>query len=62
MKNNDFKSRMVMQVHDELVFDAHESEIDTIKEMAVDKMQNAFQLEVPLKVDTGIGINWLEAH
>jgi DNA polymerase-1 len=57
-----FKSRMVLQVHDELVFDAHKDEIDIIRPLIVDKMQNAVKLSVKLKVDVGLGNNWLEAH
>lgn len=57
-----FKTRMILQVHDELVFDAHLDELDEIKQLVVDKMQNAYPLEVPLKVDLDTGKNWLEAH
>lgn len=57
-----FKSKMIMQVHDELVFDAHKDELDTIKPIITDLMQNAVKLDVPLKVDVGEGANWLEAH
>lgn len=57
-----FKTRMILQVHDELVFDAHLDELDDIKQLVVDKMQNAYPLEVPLKVDLDTGKNWLEAH
>ncbi|MCB0761777.1 MAG: DNA polymerase I [Flavobacteriales bacterium] len=58
----DFKSRMIMQVHDELVFDAHKDEVEIIQPIIRDKMQNAVKLIVPLKVDMDLGINWLEAH
>lgn len=57
-----FKTRMILQVHDELVFDAHLDELDEVKQLVVDKMQNAYPLEVPLKVDLDTGKNWLEAH
>jgi DNA polymerase-1 len=53
---------MVLQVHDELVFDAHKDEIDIIRPLIVDKMQNAVKLSVKLKVDVGLGDNWLQAH
>jgi DNA polymerase-1 len=56
------KSRMIMQVHDELVFEAAENEIDDLKEMVIKEMESAASLKVPLKVDIGIGNNWLEAH
>lgn len=61
-RKKDFKSKMIMQVHDELVFDAHKSELDTITEIIRDEMQNAVELAVPLKVDIDTGTTWLEAH
>ena len=61
-KEKDFKSRMIMQVHDELVFDAHVEELDIIKPIIIDGMQNAYELAVPLKVDLDTGENWLQAH
>ncbi len=57
-----WKSKMLLQVHDELVFDVHNSEIDRIKIMIKHEMENAFRLEVPLVVELGIGKDWLEAH
>jgi DNA polymerase I len=59
---NNFKSKMIMQVHDELVFDAHTTEIDIIKPIIIENMQNAINLGVPVIVEVGIGENWLEAH
>ncbi len=56
------KTKMIMQVHDELVFDVHESELDIVKEKVVHFMENAIAIEVPLEVGTGVGNNWLEAH
>jgi DNA polymerase-1 len=53
---------MLLQVHDELVFDAYKPELDQLKALVTDCMQSAFSLEVPLIVDLGEGINWLEAH
>jgi len=62
-KKQGFKSRMILQVHDELVFDAHKEEVDIIKPIIEEKMKNAMpNLKVPLLVETGIGANWLEAH
>ncbi len=58
----EYKSKMILQVHDELVFDAHLDELDEIKKLVIDKMQNAYPLKVPLKVDLDTGENWLEAH
>jgi DNA polymerase-1 len=57
-----FKSKMLLQVHDELVFDAHKDELEIIKQIIKEEMENAYTLSVPLDVDMGIGQNWLEAH
>lgn len=62
LKEENFKSKMLLQVHDELVFDAHKSELDKLKEMIKYEMENAFRLDVPLVVDMGVGDNWLVAH
>ncbi|MFB6306727.1 MAG: DNA polymerase, partial [Flavobacteriales bacterium] len=62
MKKQNFRSKMILQVHDELVFDAHKNEIQELENMAVKKMKNAFNMNIPIKVDTGTGQNWLEAH
>ncbi|MBC8172884.1 MAG: DNA polymerase I, partial [Chitinophagales bacterium] len=56
------KSKMLLQVHDELVFDAHESEIDILKKLVVENMVQAMQLNVPIEAEVGVGVNWLEAH
>ncbi|NND65351.1 MAG: DNA polymerase I, partial [Gammaproteobacteria bacterium] len=53
---------MIMQVHDELVFEVKESDIDTCSEMIVEKMISAAELSIPLKVEAGVGDNWQEAH
>ncbi|MDQ7962343.1 DNA polymerase, partial [Flavobacterium lindanitolerans] len=57
-----WKSKMLLQVHDELVFDVHNSELEKIQPMIKQEMENAFKLDVPLIVDLGKGHNWLEAH
>ena len=57
-----WKSRMLLQVHDELVFDVHNSELEKIQPMIKHEMENAFSLEVPLEVEIGMGKDWLEAH
>lgn len=57
-----FKSKMLLQVHDELVFDAHNDELETIKPIIKEEMENAFKMAVPLDVEIGLGQNWLEAH
>lgn len=60
--DENWKSKMLLQVHDELVFDVHNSELERIKPMIRHEMENAFTLAVPLEVDMGEGKNWLEAH
>lgn len=62
LKENKLKSRMILQVHDELVFDVHRDELDLVKEKVAEMMQNAAKLDVPLIVEAGAGKNWLEAH
>ena len=62
MNEKGFKSNMILQVHDELVFDARLDELDALKELIKDKMESAVKLEVPLIADLGVGNNWLEAH
>ncbi|MGV3459974.1 MAG: DNA polymerase I [Flavobacterium sp.] len=57
-----WKSKMLLQVHDELVFDVHNDELEAIKPMIKHEMENAYILDVPLEVDMGTGRNWLEAH
>ena len=57
-----FKSKMLLQVHDELVFDAHKDELEIIRPIIKYEMENAFKLSVPLDVELGIGENWLQAH
>lgn len=60
--SENWKSKMLLQVHDELVFDVHKSELDRIQPMIKHEMENAFTMDVPLEVEIGIGKNWLEAH
>ena len=62
LKKEDFKSKMLLQVHDELVFDVFKLELEKIKPIIKSEMENAFELKVPLVVDMDIGNNWLEAH
>jgi DNA polymerase-1 len=63
-KKRNFKSKMIMQVHDELVFDAYKSEVEEIKPIIIDCMQKALVLPngVPADAEIGVGDNWLEAH
>jgi DNA polymerase-1 len=62
MDKRGMQSKMLLQVHDELVFDMHIDEADDLKVLVKEKMEQAITLEVPLTVDIGEGINWLEAH
>ncbi len=62
MKKNKMQSRMILQVHDELLFEAKEEELQDLINLAKKKMENAVSLKVPLKVDVGVGNNWEEAH
>jgi DNA polymerase-1 len=62
IKNEKLKSRMILQVHDELVFDVHRDEIDLIKEKVDELMRTAIPLQVKMETGIGIGANWLEAH
>ncbi|MDV7139947.1 DNA polymerase I [Maribacter sp. TH_r10] len=57
-----YKSKMLLQVHDELVFDVYKPELEALQTMIKSEMENAYELAVPLDVDLGIGQNWLEAH
>ena len=62
LQEGNYKTKMLLQVHDELVFDVYKPELDTIKTLVKTEMENAYKLEVPLDVDLGIGADWLEAH
>ncbi|WP_106791962.1 DNA polymerase I [Aquimarina sp. Aq78] len=62
LKEGNYKTKMLLQVHDELVFDVFKPELETIKTLIKTEMENAYTLEVPLDVDLGLGNNWLEAH
>jgi DNA polymerase I len=62
LTSENWKSKMLLQVHDELVFDVHNSELEKIQPMIKYEMEHAFKLDVPLEVEMGMGKNWLEAH
>ena len=62
MQKLKMQSKMILQVHDELVFDAHLDELDALKSIVNDKMVNAMPLSVPVVVEMNTGANWLEAH
>ncbi|MGQ1889505.1 DNA polymerase I [Thermophagus sp. OGC60D27] len=61
-ESENLKSRMVLQVHDELNFEVEKTEVDRVKEIVKKEMESAVSLKVPLEVEIGIGQNWLEAH
>lgn len=62
INKHNLKSKMTLQVHDELVFDVHQSEVEIIKPIILSNMQNALKTQVPLLAEIGVGKNWLEAH
>ena len=62
LAQDDYKSKMLLQVHDELVFDVYNPEMDKLKDMVKSEMEHAYTLSVPLDVELGTGANWLEAH
>jgi DNA polymerase-1 len=62
MNEKGLKSQMIIQVHDELNFDVYKPELDTMKAIVKDCMENVIKLSVPLEVEMGVGQNWLEAH
>ena len=60
LRTRDLQSKMLLQVHDELVFEVMPEELDVVQEMVKHEMEHAAQLSVPLVVDLGVGKNWLE--
>ena len=62
LKEEGLKAQMIMQVHDELNFNVPENEVDRVREIVVNEMQNVVHLIVPLIADCGVGENWLQAH
>lgn len=62
IREKGMEGKMIMQVHDELVFDVPEKEIEQFKELITTRMQNAITLQVPIEVEVGTGKNWLVAH
>jgi DNA polymerase-1 len=60
MRDKKTKSKMILQVHDELVFEVYKSELDYMKKMVKERMENSLELKVPIKVEVGVGKNWLE--
>jgi DNA polymerase-1 len=62
LKHENMKARMILQVHDELIFEVLPGELEKLKEIVISEMSGAARLDVPLKVDWGVGKNWMEAH
>lgn len=62
MKKENLRSKMILQVHDELVFDAHKDEVDLLQREVPKLMREAIDLGIPIEVEVGIGKDWLEAH
>jgi DNA polymerase-1 len=62
LQKEKLRSRMIMQVHDELIFDLHKDEVDIVKPRVQELMKHAVNIEVPMEVEVGVGKNWLEAH
>lgn len=60
MEEKELSSKMLLQVHDELIFEVPEDELDTMKDLVREEMENVVSLEIPLKVDMGIGVNWFD--
>ena len=61
LKKDNFKSKMILQVHDELIFEVPDAELETLKKMVINEMSEAVKLEIPLKVEWGTGRSWFEA-
>jgi len=62
LEQGNYKSKMLLQVHDELVFDIYRPELEELKSLIKHEMENAYTIAVPLDVEVGLGENWLEAH
>jgi DNA polymerase-1 len=62
MNSENYKSKMILQIHDELLFECPEDEVNKFGEMVQHEMETAVSLAVPLKVDWNYGANWYEAH
>jgi DNA polymerase I len=62
LTEGNYKSKMLLQVHDELVFDIYKPELEELSVIIKSEMENAYTLDIPLEVEIGIGDNWLEAH
>ena len=62
MNKENLKSKLIMQIHDELLLEVHKDEIDYISKMVIENMRDAMKLDVPIEIDFGVGPSWYEAH
>ena len=62
LRTEGFKSKMILQIHDELLFDAYPEEVEALQSKVKEAMETIVQLSVPLEVECGVGVNWFEAH
>jgi DNA polymerase-1 len=62
LKKEKLKAKMILQVHDELIFEVTPDELEKVKDLVITEMSGAARLDVPLKVEWGTGMNWMEAH
>ena len=60
--NNKMNAMMILQIHDELIFEVPDNEIEELKSIVISEMENALPLDIPIKVDVGVGNSWYEAH
>ena len=62
LKENHMKSKMILQVHDELNFSVYPEEKERVQQIVIEEMERAYTMQIPLEADYGWGKNWLEAH
>ncbi len=62
IKSEKMKSKLVLQIHDELLFEASKDELDDLQAMVIEEMEGALKLDVPVIVESGVGDSWFEAH
>ena len=62
LKKKDFKTKMILQIHDELLFEVPDDEMDDVRKLVLSEMENALPLDVPVVVDWGVGESWYHAH
>ena len=62
IKSENLKSKLIMQIHDELLLEVHKDEVEYITKMVIEYMRDAMKLDVPIEIDSGIGPSWYEAH